>query len=50
MNHHPLLIALPLDLSDEAAAKMLEFLYELTQHFESLYAGQLYRYHNAADN
>ena len=48
-HHHPPLIALPLDLSDEAAAKMLEFLYELTQHFESLYAGQLYRYHNAAD-
>ena len=48
-HHHPPLIALPLDLSDEAAAKMLEFLYELTQRFESLYAGQLYRYHNAID-
>ena len=31
------------------AAKMLEFLHELSQRFESLYAGQLYRYHNAID-
>ena len=33
-HHHPPLIALPLDLSDEAAAKRLELLYELTQRFE----------------
>ena len=47
--HAPPLIALPLDLSDEAAAKMLELLYELAHLLENHYADQLYRYHNAID-
>ena len=50
MNQHaPPLIHLPLDLSGEAAAKMLELLYELAHLLENHYAGQLYRYHNASD-
>ena len=50
MNQHaPPLIALPLDLSDEAAAKMLELLYELAHLLENHYADLLYRYHNAID-
>ena len=50
MNQHaPPLIHLPLDLSGEAAAKMLELLYELANLLENHYAGQLYRYHNAID-
>ena len=47
--HAPPLIHLPLDLSGEAAAKMLELLYELAHLLENHYAGQLYRYHNAID-
>ena len=47
MNHHaPPLIAVPHDLSDEAAAKMLEFLYEIAHRFENHYADQLDCYHN----
>ena len=38
------LLCLPMDLSDEAVAKLLEFLYELTECLESHYAGQLLRY------
>ena len=50
MNHHaPPLIAVPHDLSDEAAAKMLAFLYEIAQRFENHYADQLDRYHNRTD-
>ena len=48
-NHAPPLIAVPNDLSDEAAAKMLEFLYELTHLLENHYTDQLHRYHNATD-
>ena len=44
-DNYPPLIALPDELSDEAAAKMLEFLYELAQLFESTYAAQLHRYY-----
>jgi hypothetical protein len=36
---------LPADLSDEAAAKLIEFLYELTEALESRYFVQLRRYH-----
>ena len=39
----------PHDLSDEAAANMLAFLYELTHRLERHYADQLYRYHNRPD-
>jgi hypothetical protein len=33
-----------MDLSDEAAAKLIEFLYELADALERHYAGQLLRY------
>ena len=50
MNHQPPpLITVPLDLSDEAAAKMLAFLHELTHLLESYYAEPLHRYHNRPD-
>ena len=50
MNHHaPPLIAVPYDLSDEAAAKMLAFLYEIAHRLENHYADQLDRYHNRTD-
>ena len=42
---YPPLLALPEDLSDEAAAKLLEFLYELARAFENRYASQLHRYY-----
>jgi hypothetical protein len=38
-------LCLPVDLSDEAAAKLIEFLYELTEALESRYFVQLRRYH-----
>jgi len=38
------LICLPVDLSDEAAAQLLDFLYQLTEALERHYAGQLLRY------
>jgi hypothetical protein len=38
-------LCLPVDLSDEAAAKLIEFLYELTEALESRYFIQLRRYH-----
>lgn len=38
------LVCLPMDLSDEAAAKLIEFLSELVEALESHYAGQLLRY------
>jgi len=37
------LVCLPLDLSDESAAKLIEFLYELAEGLERHYAGQLIR-------
>ena len=43
------LVCLPLGLSDEAAAQMLEFLYSLTEAFEQHYAGQLHRYYHATE-
>ncbi len=46
---YPPMITLPEELSDEAAAKMVEFLYELANVFESCYAGQLYRYYHHPD-
>ena len=38
------LVCLPLDLSDEAAATLIEFLHELSAAFERHYAAQLRRY------
>ena len=38
------LVCLPMDLSDQAATKLIEFLYELVEALESHYAGQLLRY------
>ncbi len=39
------LVCLPLDLSDEAAAKLVEFLQELTEALERHYGAQLMRYY-----
>ncbi len=36
---------LPHDLSDQAAAQMLELLYEIARILESQYAGQILRYY-----
>ena len=41
--------AVPNDLSDEAAAKLLAFLYEFAHLLENHYADQLDRYHNRPD-
>jgi hypothetical protein len=38
------IVCLPVDLSDEGAAKLLEFLYALTEAIETHYVGQLIRY------
>jgi len=46
---YPRAIALPDELSDEAAAQLLEWLYELTAQFESLYGAQLHRYYQCPD-
>jgi hypothetical protein len=43
------LVCLPLDLSDEAAAKLVEFLHELIAALERHYGAQLKRYYDAAD-
>ena len=48
-NDYPPTVNLPGELSDEAAAKMLEFLYEFANIFESYYAGQLHRYYHSTD-
>lgn len=51
MNEHsPTLIPLPAELSDEAAAQILELLYELAAALESAYAGQLRRYYRTGQN
>lgn len=38
------IVCLPLDLSDESAARLIEFLYELGDALERHYAAQLMRY------
>ena len=43
------LVCLPTDLSDEAAAKLVEFLHELTAALERHYFAQLRRHYNATD-
>lgn len=43
------LVCLPVDLSDEAAAQLLEFLHELSEAIERHYAAQLRRYYHQTD-
>ena len=43
------LVCLPIDLSDEAAAKLVEFLHELTEALERHYFAQLRRHYSATD-
>ena len=43
------LLCLPIDLSDEAAAKLVEFLHELTEALERHCCAQPRRYYNAND-
>lgn len=43
------LICLPTELSDEAAASLVEFLHELTEAIERHYFAQLRRHHSASD-
>ena len=43
------LVCLPIGLSDEAAAQVLEFLHEFTEAFEQHYAGELRRYYDAIE-
>lgn len=38
------IVCLPMDLSDESAASLIEFLYQLTDALERHYAGQLLRH------
>jgi len=38
------LVCLPMGLSDEAAAELLDFLYQLAEALERHYAGQLLRH------
>ena len=42
---YPPVIPLPDELSDEAAAKLLEYLYEVARVFENYYYDQLHRYY-----
>ena len=48
-DHYPPPVRLPKELSDEAAAKLLDFLHDLADAFENYYAGQLHRYYHATD-
>ena len=41
------LVCLPVDLSDESAAKLIEFLQEFTEALKRHYGGQLTRYYRA---
>ena len=43
------LVCLPIGLSDEAAAQVLEFLQAFTEAFEQHYAGQIHRYYHATE-
>lgn len=44
------LVCLPVDLSDEAAATLVEFLRELTEALERHYGAQLKRYYSATES
>ena len=43
------LVCLPIDLSDEAAAKLVEFLHEITEALERHYGAQLRRHYHPND-
>ena len=43
------LVCLPVGLSDEAAAQVLEYLHAFTAAFEQHYVAELRRYHDATD-
>ena len=45
----PPLVSLPTELSDQAAAELLELLYELARTLENTYAAQLHRYYHPRD-
>ena len=45
----PPLVTLPTELSDQAAAELLAFLYELARTLENTYAAQLHRYYHPRD-
>ena len=47
---YPPTVPIPDALSDEAAAQLLECLYELARVLESHYAGQLHRYYARPDH
>lgn len=47
MDQRPLILFAPPDLSDEAAAGCLDFLYEMTLAFEKHYAHQLRRHYDS---
>jgi hypothetical protein len=48
-HHHRPLVALPDQLPDEAAAAILDWLYETARAFENHYAAQLIRYDHRPD-
>lgn len=43
------IVCLPLELSDEAAAALIDFLYDLTEALERHYCGQLVRHAHRND-
>ena len=45
----PPLITAALDLSDGAAARLIDFLLQIAHQKENYYSEQLYRYHNGID-
>ena len=49
MTERPLSLQLPDELSDEAAAQLIECLYELAGYLESRYFAQLHRYYQRED-
>jgi len=49
MNLQSLMLADPPELSDEVAAEMLDFLYQLINAFENQYSNQLRRYHQPSE-
>ena len=48
-DEYPRLIALPTELSDEAAAQLLEWLHEFAAALESQYTVELFRYYHRDD-
>jgi len=49
-DNYPPVVQLPTELSDEAAAHLIEFLYDLARELESFYAAQLHRYYHPRDH